>query len=155
MVTGDPHALHTLLMELVRSVGLLQPDQAVGVQLSMSEIFAVHELDVQGPVTQQDLADRLHLEKSTVSRLVANLESRELLVRERDPDNRRSYRLRLTETGRAAHREVSLAFREHFVDVLARLSEDERASLESGLTALMRALGPAPGNSGRAAAAGA
>jgi DNA-binding MarR family transcriptional regulator len=121
----------------------------------MSEIFAVHELDVFGPLNQQDLADRLHLEKSTVSRLVAGLEGRQLLVRERDPGNRRFYRLRLTETGRAAHREVAKSFQAHYVDVLDLLSEPEREALEVGLTALLRALGERPGNTGRTAAAGA
>jgi DNA-binding MarR family transcriptional regulator len=39
---------------------------------------------------------RLRLEKSSVSRLVADLEQRALLHRERDEANRRLYRLRLT-----------------------------------------------------------
>jgi DNA-binding MarR family transcriptional regulator len=54
---------------------------------------------VRGPASQQDLAARLHLEKSTVSRMAAGLEQRGLVVRERDPGNRRLYRLRLTERG--------------------------------------------------------
>jgi DNA-binding MarR family transcriptional regulator len=154
--TGDPHLLHSLLMDLVRSTGLLQPHLDPGTQPSLSEIFAVHELDVHGPITQQDLADRLQLEKSTVSRLVAGLEARQLLVRERDPDNRRSYRLRLTDAGREAHREVTSTFRAHFIGVLDRLSGDEREALELGLTALLRALGAdGRGNTGRPAAAGA
>jgi DNA-binding MarR family transcriptional regulator len=153
---GDPHVLHTLLMDLVRHAGLLQPELDPGPGLSMSEAFAVHELDVVGPMTQQDLADRLHLEKSTVSRLVAGLEARQLLVRERDAGNRRFYRLRLTEAGLAAHRDVSSTFRAHFVGVLDGLSDGERESLETGLIALLRALGAAePGNSHRPAAAGA
>lgn len=157
MPSGDPHVLHGLLMDLVRHAGMLQPELDPGTGLSMSEVFAVRELDVLGPMTQQDLADRLHLEKSTVSRLVAGLEARQLLLRERDADNRRSYRLRLTEAGRVAHHDVASTFKAHFVDVLDGLSEGERESLETGLIALLRALGaagPEAGNSDRPAAAG-
>jgi DNA-binding MarR family transcriptional regulator len=127
-------------MDLVRYAGLLQPVLDPGTGLSMSEIFAVHELDVLGPLSQQDLAERLHLEKSTVSRLVAGLEGRQLLVRERDPDDRRSYRLRLTDAGRDAHRTAASAFQAHFVGVLDHLTDAELESLETGLTALLRAL---------------
>jgi len=88
--------LRRLLRGLVRAGGLLEPHDPSGVRLSLSEVFALGELADAGTLSQQELADRLGLEKSTVSRLAANLERREWLTRERDPANRRFYRLRLT-----------------------------------------------------------
>src|SRR5690349_13544413 len=82
---ADSRQLHELVMDLIRATGLLLPDQSVpGHPLSMSQAFALHELDTDPPLSQRDLAERLRLEKSTVSRLAAELERKGLLVRERD-----------------------------------------------------------------------
>src|SRR5947209_20548232 len=86
---SDAARVHHLLMDFVRASGLLQPDQLVpGHQLSLSQAFALHELDTGTPLSQRELGERLRLEKSSVSRMAAELERQGLLVRERDPANR-------------------------------------------------------------------
>jgi DNA-binding MarR family transcriptional regulator len=98
------------------------------------------------PLSQRELALRLGLEKSTVSRLAAELERKGLLVRERDPDNRRLYRLRLTDRGRAMHVRIAEAFHAHFLRWEAAMTHAERTALDVGLPALVRAIrsGPVP-----------
>ncbi|MEQ4207798.1 MarR family transcriptional regulator [Actinopolymorpha sp. B17G11] len=133
--------LHEALMELIQVAGLLQPDQTLpGESVSMSQAFALHELDVAAPLSQRDLVERLRLEKSTVSRMVADLERKALLVRERDPDNRRLYRLRLTDQGRAVHARMGRHFHQHYVRWVAAMSPAERDALLTGLPALVRAI---------------
>jgi DNA-binding MarR family transcriptional regulator len=140
------HELHHLLMDVVRAAGLLQPDQAVpGQAVSLSQVFALHELDTATPLSQRELADRLGLEKSTVSRLAAEMERKGLLARERDPDNRRLYRLRLTDEGRALHVSIASVFHEQFRRWLAAMSPAERDALHVGLPALVRAIRHGPG----------
>jgi DNA-binding MarR family transcriptional regulator len=134
-----PEQLHGLLMELVRVAGVLQLDQMVpGQAVSMSQAFALHELDFGGPLSQRDLAERLRLEKSTVSRMAAEMERKGLLVRERDPGNRRLYRLRLTAEGRALHRGMAVAFEEQWVRWVSTMTDAERDALLTGLPALIR-----------------
>ena len=138
---GDSVQLHGLMMELIRATGLLQPDQLVpGETLSMSQAFALHELDTDTPLSQQELADRLHLEKSSVSRMAAELERRGLIARERDPDNRRFYRLRITPEGRAFHVRMRGTFHERYTEWVAELTGTEREALLTGLAALVRAI---------------
>jgi DNA-binding MarR family transcriptional regulator len=133
--------IHELVMDLVRAAGMLQPDQSVpGEPVSMSQAFAVHELDSDTPLSQQELAQRLRLEKSSASRMAAEMERKGLLVRERDPDNRRLYRLRLTDEGRALHRRMATAFHEQFVGWVAELTAAERDGLLTGLPALVRVI---------------
>jgi DNA-binding MarR family transcriptional regulator len=128
-------------MDLVRVAGLLHPDQTVpGQALSLSQAFALHELDIDAPLSQRDLAERLRLEKSTVSRLVADLENRGLLTRQRDPDNRRVYRLRITAAGRRAHTLMGSVFHDQYVRMIAALTGREQAALLVGLPALIRVL---------------
>ena len=135
-----PERLHDLLMDLVRATGLLQPDQTVpGQPVSMSLAFALHELDAHTALSQRDLAERLRLEKSTVSRMAAEMERQGLLVRERDPGNRRLYRLRLTDEGRALHRRIATAFHEQLTRWVSMLTRTEREALHTGLSALVHA----------------
>ncbi len=135
-------------MDLIRASGLVEPDRSVpGHPLSMSQAFALHELDTDPPLSQRDLAERLHLEKSTVSRLAADLERAGLLARERDPDNRRLYRLRLTAQGLAMHRHMRGAFDGHFHRWLQSMTPQEIEGLLVGLPGLIRAMtATAPGD---------
>lgn len=135
-----PQRLHALMMELVRWIGLLQVDQDAGRSLSITQAFTLHELDRPDPPSQRELAQRLRLEKSTVSRLAADLERKGLLVRERDPANRRFYQLRLTEQGRAMHAQLSAGFDRQYARWVALMTEQERDALLVGLAALVRAM---------------
>jgi DNA-binding MarR family transcriptional regulator len=140
--------IHQLLMDLVRTAGLLHLDQAVpGQPTSLSQAFALHELDVDTPLSQRDLCERLRLEKSTVSRMVAELERKGLAVRERDPGNRRFTRLRLTDEGRSLHRGMAAAFHEQFERWISAMSRTERDGLLVGLPALVRVIRDARGDS--------
>jgi DNA-binding MarR family transcriptional regulator len=133
--------IHHLLMDFVRASGLLQPDMLVpGYQLSLSQAFALHELDTGTPLSQRDLGERLRLEKSSVSRMAAEMERQGLLVRERDPANRRLYRLRLTDKGRAAHAEMRGAFHEQYERWIGTMTRAETDALLVGLPALVRAV---------------
>jgi DNA-binding MarR family transcriptional regulator len=135
--SADADRLHDLLMEFVRVAGLLQVHENV----SMSQAFALHELDVGDvPLSQRDLAERLRLDKSTVSRLAADLERDGLVVRERDPANRRLYRLRLTDEGRALHRSMRGDFHARYVRWVDSMTRRERDGLLVGLPALLRAV---------------
>jgi DNA-binding MarR family transcriptional regulator len=132
--------LRRAMRRLVRLGGLLEPHDHGGLQVSLSEVMALGELAEVETMTQQDLATALGLEKSTVSRLAAGLQAREWLTRERDPANRRYYRLRLTDDGRAAAERVGLDLRRHHEQLLSELTPAELEALNIGLSALTRAL---------------
>jgi DNA-binding MarR family transcriptional regulator len=144
---AESEQLHELFMDLVRVAGLLQPDLGVpaacgaelpGDAVSMSQAYAIHELDHGEPLSQQELAERLLLEKSTISRMVADLEHKGLVERERDPENRRTYRLRLTDDGRAFHARVAAGYGARYREWTAALTPAERRALLIGLPALIR-----------------
>ena len=140
--------LRRFLQQVARTSGLLdagdRSHQHAGVQLSVSETFALGELAESGELSQQDLAARLGLEKSTVSRLAAGMEGRGWISRERDADNRRLYRLRLTAAGRDVADRVGAELQAHHSRILARLTDEERRALALGLGALVRALDAPP-----------
>jgi DNA-binding MarR family transcriptional regulator len=133
--------LRRVLQRLLRLGGLLEPHGHAGDHRSLSEVMALGELSEVDSMSQQDLAQLLGLEKSTVSRLVAGLERRGWLARDRDPGNRRFYQLRLTEAGQEVADRIGRDLRAHHARLLAALTPEEVAALVLGLSALARAAG--------------
>src|SRR5260370_10355137 len=112
----DTRQLQELFSAFLQALGLHRPDQVpTGFDLSLSEMFALLALSAEAPMSQQALAEQLHLEKSTVSRLVQHLERRGWVRRVRDLHDTRMFQLQLSEAG---HRQTkplaqSLAGRDH------------------------------------------
>jgi len=106
----------------------------------MSEVFALGELSEAGTLSQRDLAARLGLEKSTVSRLAAGMEGRGWLSRTRAATNRRYYQLCLTAEGQDVAQRVGRDLHDHHAHLLDLLTLQERQALTTGLTGLIRAM---------------
>jgi DNA-binding MarR family transcriptional regulator len=140
---SDAELLETLLARVMRlvSVHLDAPvSDVAGTPLSAAESSLLVELQADGAVTQQQLADRLSIDKSRVSRLCAALDRKGLLDRERDASNRRNLRLALTGSGRAAATRLRQAWRAYHEQMLAAMTPGERQALLVGLTAFAREL---------------
>ena len=137
----DTKQLQELFGEFLQALGLHRPYQVpTGFSLSLSEMFALLALSAEASMSQQALAEQLHLEKSTVSRLIKHLEQRGWVKRVRDLHDTRMFRLQLSDAGhkQASHLARSLA--ERHQRLLAALKPDEQEALAYGLSALVRAL---------------
>jgi DNA-binding MarR family transcriptional regulator len=132
--------ISTVLRRLVRSGGLLEPHDHAGVHASLSEVLALRELSEHPGMAQNELAERLGLEKSTVSRLVGGMEQRGWVTRDRDLENRRYLRLTLTTEGDETARRIGKRLREHHRTLLGGLTPSELDALTVGLTALARVI---------------
>jgi DNA-binding MarR family transcriptional regulator len=82
-----------------------------------------------GPISQQQLAEKMRINRSLVVGIVDALERRGWVERRRDRDDRRSYRLHVTPAGQAAVQEMAPQVREANRAMTAHLSEAERARL--------------------------
>ncbi|GAA1114254.1 MarR family winged helix-turn-helix transcriptional regulator [Nocardiopsis composta] len=134
--------LHALVMDLVRTGGFLDPDQSAlpDRPLTLSQGFALYELDVSGPLSQRALSERLRLDKSSVSRIAADLQAQGLVERERDPADRRVLLLRITGAGRALRSRLASGFNARFDAWTSRMSPAELDALLVGLPALIRVM---------------
>ena len=129
-----------LLMDVIREMGVLRPEQVLpGWSLSLSEIYALNILAEQAPLSQQELGAALLLEKSSVTRLVQQLERRGWIMRERDARDSRLRLLRLTEVGMQMTELMHQHMHERHADLFDQLSPAEQSALIQGLTALKRA----------------
>jgi DNA-binding MarR family transcriptional regulator len=123
-------------ISVIAQLGLQRPDATAGGELSASETTALGALLDEGPLIQQDLADRLRLQKSSVSRLVDQLVAHGLARRGVNESDGRRVSVSLTAKGRRRAEKVAAARRDAIAPLLARLSADERRGLLQGLTRL-------------------
>jgi DNA-binding MarR family transcriptional regulator len=140
---SDAERLETLLTKVVRLLAMHGEGplgDLAGTALSMAEGVLLVELLATGEVTQQQVADRLSLDKSRVSRLCTALERKHLLARQRDESNRRNLRVRITASGAAAATRLRETWHERHELMLAAMTPDERRALLLGLGALAREL---------------
>jgi DNA-binding MarR family transcriptional regulator len=79
--------------------------------------------------SQQALATELGVLPSTLVALVDELEAEGLLVRGRNPTDRRNYALHLTPAGEQRLQEIGRVAQGHGGDLLAPLSQEDRACL--------------------------
>lgn len=86
--------------------------------LTMSEGGALGNLAAHGALTQTELAARLHMGRASAGTVVDSLESRDLVERRADPDDRRVWHVSLTPAGaslaaafEARHAEIRAALR--------------------------------------------
>jgi len=80
-------------------------------------------------ITQQKLASMLGMAASRLVALIDDMDSRGLIERRGNPDDRRRYALHLTEKGRTMLESVSRISREHSQALLAALPDDEKRQL--------------------------
>lgn len=131
-------------MGLIRALGLHRPDQTpCGAPISVGEAQALFELARDPGISQNELAARLHLEKSTVSRLAKMLEQRGWLDRSRDKDDSRLRRLRLTAAGSRAVQRLSASRRARFAKVFDAIPAHKRNALLDSLSLLSEVLNEA------------
>src|SRR5438094_10581219 len=101
----DIKQLQELFSEFLQALGLHRPDQVpTGFSLSLSEMFALLALSAEAPMSQQELAEQLHLAKSTVSRLVRHLQQRGWVKRVRDLHDTPLFRRQISDAG---HKQAS------------------------------------------------
>jgi DNA-binding MarR family transcriptional regulator len=94
----------------------------------------------QPPPTVQEFADRMGLEKTWASRLVARLAKRGLIRRVDHPDDGRSWIIELTAKGRAEGAKLDASLNEHALSLLGCVPAAERANVERALAHLRDAL---------------
>ncbi len=124
---------------IVRELGFMQKGLA-GTELSPSAVHTIIELGYGTVANASDLGSLLHLEKSSVSRLVQKLENDGLIEVRPDPIDKRSRVLSLTQNGQNLLDEVEGFARRQLHSALDVLSATDVSQIESGLILFAKSL---------------
>ncbi len=137
----DARSLQDTMVALVRAFDLHQPEQTpCGEPVPVSQAHALMELARDRALPQHELGGRLRLQRSTVSRLVAQLERRGWVCRDRHEGDARVAMLSLTTAGRAAADQLATARAAKFAELLAAIPDTDRGTVRAGLAVLVEAL---------------
>jgi DNA-binding MarR family transcriptional regulator len=143
IIPGPPAVLMERLSFLLKRAYALLED---AIELGLTELnisgreFAVLTLiEAEGPASQQRLADRVGVDRTTMVALIDALEEKELVNRLRDPNNRRAYLLETTKAGHKRLRDALNAVKRAEQEILAPLSSAESATLTRAMQCLIQA----------------
>jgi DNA-binding MarR family transcriptional regulator/GNAT superfamily N-acetyltransferase len=139
---GVIDAVRSASRNLVRELGFMGGDFA-GTDLPPSAVHALIEIEAGG-ITARDLALRLHLEKSSVSRMLGKLVEGGDVAVEAGADGRVKV-LSLTDSGRRRVAAIHAFARAQVSDALARLAPGQEQVVVEGLNVYAAALTAQPG----------
>jgi DNA-binding MarR family transcriptional regulator len=109
--------------------------------LRLSDCSALMVLGQFAPLNSRRLSQLMDVNPGAISVYVQRLVEMGLVQKEQDAEDRRNWRLMLTETGQAAAQGVIAGAVEYTRDFLAALDEDERQALHRLLLKASRGLG--------------
>jgi DNA-binding MarR family transcriptional regulator len=143
---GDPHLL--VIREFTELVAASARSarqrervvRAARVPVTGAGLMALRTIERHGPIVVSDLARRLEVDQSTVSRQVRPLEEMALAQRATDPDDRRVSWLTITASGRKVLERVEEVMLNDFDVALSDWRDDDRALLAELLARFRDAL---------------
>ncbi|WP_108649295.1 bifunctional helix-turn-helix transcriptional regulator/GNAT family N-acetyltransferase [Dongshaea marina] len=134
----DSRLLRSLSRTLVRELGMLSR-QCGSLELSPVEAHLLLELE-EGPLVNQQLAERLKVDKSNTSRPLNRLSQRGLVALQTNPLDGRSKQAVLTPEGQALVKLLHHEMDTDMDEVLAQLSAAEQSELATGLGHYLKGL---------------
>lgn len=92
-----------------------------------------------GPVSQHELGGQLGIDRTTMVELIDDLEAKGVVVRKRNPADRRAYSIQLTPKGRTVQKRASKEFDAAAAEFFAPLQPPERRVLGDMMRRLIAA----------------
>ena len=125
----DAHRLSEALTDLVRVVQFRDRDRACCYDISVSQCHALKAAADGGPLTVNELAGQLYLDKSTASRVANALVDKGYLARERDAEDGRVVRLAVSEAGSALCARIEDDLASEYAELLGDFDPEIRAAI--------------------------
>lgn len=130
------------IRKIMRAIELHSASLASRYKLTTPQLILLKALLKKGATKPARLAEEVNLSHATVTGIIQRLESKNLISRDADANDRRSYRLNITEAGKAMLDSMPPLLQESFIEKLATLENWEKTQMLSSLqriTSLMSA----------------
>ncbi len=130
------------LRQIQRSIDLHSRSLLREFGLTAPQLAALQAISRLEPVSSAALVREIHLSAATLTGILARLERRLLITRDRSGSDRRSYQLRLTAEGHALLASAPSLLHRHFRRQLAELREWERTQMLATLQRIAHMMDP-------------
>ena len=138
LLAADARELHAVLSELMRVVQFRDRDRICCHDVSVTQCYALQAVLRRGPLTLNELAAELYLDKSTASRVVKALTEKGYVERRPHPDDGRAVQLAVTEAGRRLYGAIERDLQAEVETLVADFDPEVRRALASLLARLSR-----------------
>ncbi|WP_328290028.1 MarR family winged helix-turn-helix transcriptional regulator [Nocardia aurantiaca] len=118
-----------LLRHPTYALGKLHKAMHAQLGTPLREHWVLTYLAERNEISQQEMANVMEIDRSEVVRLIDSLEQAGLVTRNRDPEDRRKYRLAITAAGNRVREETDAKIFAATDVLLARLTPTERETL--------------------------
>jgi MarR family transcriptional regulator, 2-MHQ and catechol-resistance regulon repressor len=135
----DAAALHAAVADLVRVYQFRDRDRICCHDISVTQCYALETLVEHGPLRLSALAERLFLDKSTTSRVVATLVKKGYVEQGADAQDGRAIALSVTRKGRSLCARIT----DDLVDQQKQLLQDLDPDVRTGVVRVLRRLAQA------------
>jgi MarR family transcriptional regulator, 2-MHQ and catechol-resistance regulon repressor len=132
----DAAALQAAVSELVRVYQFRDRDRICCHDISVTQCYALETLVEHGPMRSTALAERLFLDKSTTSRVVATLVKKGYVEQRQDEADGRAIALQATATGRRLYKRITA----DLVEQQKHLLQDLEPEVREGVVRVIRGL---------------
>ncbi|MFC3835063.1 MULTISPECIES: MarR family winged helix-turn-helix transcriptional regulator [Deinococcus] len=134
------HTMRRLHKHISSQVMSSMQDELQDLDLSFSQMTALHHLRAAAPTTVTVLSEHIHLSVPAASHMLERLVQRDLVTRAENPDNRREKLVALTEAGRGVLEQMDTAFVTAYVTTFARLRPETVHAAQQHLQGLLEEL---------------
>jgi DNA-binding MarR family transcriptional regulator len=91
---------HNCIIEIIKKYQFRDRNEMTCHGISVSQCYVLETIYSYGELTMKDLAKRMHLAVSTITRITDQLEKKKYVVRNKNPADLREKYLKLTEKGK-------------------------------------------------------
>lgn len=130
---------HEQIVTLVKKYQFRDRNQIICCGVSVSQCYILEALQ-DGGLAMNELADKMHLQISTVTRVVEQLVQKGFVVREEDSDDRRKRTITLTESGKMMYQSIWQNIYKSESMILQQFPEEHRPMLIDFLKKLNQAV---------------
>ena len=137
MAQTQVERFHHQMLEVIKRYQFRDRNQATCSGVSVSQCYIIETLHRHGPLTMKELAEKMRLSVSTITRVIGPLIQKQLIRRDEDPQDRRIRVIELTAAGESVFEtnwrsildsektileQFAPEYREMLIDFLAKLN---------------------------------
>ena len=124
----------------MRSLGVLEGKKTFCYDCTYAQCHVIWETAQEKKISVNELAGRLNISKSAVSRTVEDLVNKGYLLRKPNSDDRRYVDIELTEKGKLTFKEIELNSARYFEAILENIPLEKRDTTLEGIQIFSTAL---------------
>ncbi len=131
--------LYHVFTDLLRKYQFRDREEICCHGLSVSQCYTLEGLLTNGPMAMSELAGHMHLETSTMTRVINDLVDKKLVTRAEDTKDRRICRVRINKKGQTLIAKIRAELVKEYELVLREIPSESREAVISAMNHLLSA----------------